>query len=228
MFNLIYDDSHKIRQVIDGNFKKVKLRSNSEYESGLLCSDCDGGILSALETYASKVIYHAGSLNKKERIKTVLSENQDGIQFLNVADIDYYRFSSFLLSLLWRSSISSRPFFKEVNLNKEFEEILRQRILNPESNKWDEIPIMLWSFSHSKSITDHVVIQPRFQKNSAGVDTIVFTINGLIITYHLIMDEGKLLPRERSICFKPNESLKILLIPESHTFKIVSALMGKK
>jgi len=108
--------------------QRAQTRYNYEYEGDILCIECDTGILGKLDDYAAKL------LENRFRNKTAFRiEVLDGKQYQvveNDPNYDYARFKLFLLSILWRGGISSRPFFEQVQLAAEVEEDLRRMILN--------------------------------------------------------------------------------------------------
>lgn len=53
---------------------------------------------------------------------------------------DYKRLKNGLLSILWRMSISSREFFREVSLRPKHEEALRLALLNDTEFEEEQYP----------------------------------------------------------------------------------------
>ncbi len=117
--------------------EKVATRFNGEYEGGILCKKCDSEIIGKLEDYAAKFMH--GKLSSR-------LENIDGEEFLIIdrdKNYNYKKHKLFLLSLLWRSSISSRPFFNQIKLSRKDEENLREMILNDSPGEPDIYPCFL-------------------------------------------------------------------------------------
>ena len=86
--------------------KKANLRFNGEYESSILCKKCDSETIGKLENYAARFMHGKSSQNSR-------LEKINGVEYLvfeGNKNYDYRNHKLFLLSLLWRSSISSRPF----------------------------------------------------------------------------------------------------------------------
>ena len=100
---------------------------NSEYEGNILCEDCDSGLIGKLDDYFAKFIN--GEFPSVIQPRFERMDNRDIIVRENDPHYDYNRFKLFLLSLLWRASISSRPMFGQIKLPPEVEEDLRQRLL---------------------------------------------------------------------------------------------------
>ena len=107
--------------------QKAARKFNSEYEGNILCENCDSKIIGRLDDYFSKFIH--GEFKSAIPPRFERMDNRDIIVRENDPIYDYERFKLFLLSLLWRTSISSRPLFGQIKLTPEVEEDLRQRIL---------------------------------------------------------------------------------------------------
>jgi hypothetical protein len=124
------------------NQERKYTRFNGEYDQNILCEDCDTNIIGKLDDYAAKFTHDEFPQKTQSRI-----ELRDGIEHLVIEDdanYDYAKYKLFLLSLLWRSSISSRPFFNKVKLAASVEEDLRTRILGDQPGAPSEYPIFLF------------------------------------------------------------------------------------
>ena len=83
-----------------------------EFDKDILCHSCDNETLGKLERYASLILYDGYPKIVEYR------ECPDGRKYTYCAGIDYTQFKLFLLSVLWRASISKRPLFGEVRVSK--------------------------------------------------------------------------------------------------------------
>jgi hypothetical protein len=137
-FKFLYGSDHAL---VFLNYKKSEIRYNSEYESNILCEKCDGKIIGKLDDYAAKLIHD------KFRTKTIFRLEQiNGKKNLileNSPNYDYSIFKLFLISLLWRASISSRPFFQAIKLQPNIEEELRSMILRNEPGDPQKYPCFI-------------------------------------------------------------------------------------
>jgi hypothetical protein len=107
-----------------------------EFEGGLLCQECDGSVLSKYENYGKAFFFGRGDSKPLPGLQHENQIHPDGkLKSTHIKGVDYSKLKLFLLSVLWRASISSRPFFSQVNLGKH-EEAVRQMLLsgNPGSN----------------------------------------------------------------------------------------------
>lgn len=124
LYKPMYDDKHKYIIISTDSSKKPVTRPKGIYER-LLCDNCDNNILGEYENYASKVLFHDGIT--KDNIKKI------DIGFL-ITDIDYELFKLYQMSLLWRSSVSCRPEFKDTNLGPHSDRI-REMLINRNPGK---------------------------------------------------------------------------------------------
>lgn len=153
-----YDEKHKMeffapQDFLEGN-SRIKRVSSGEYENGLLCQDCEN-LLGNYETYARK-IFLGGDFPVHE---TILYESvtYKGQEFTMISNINYSNFKLFVLSLIWRASISKRPMFKEINLLASNEKL---RIMLHEGDPGEEsdFPIMCWHFLKDQSVPTDVLV----------------------------------------------------------------------
>ncbi len=138
MYKHITGDNNEL-VFIDAN--RAKHKFNSEYEGGVLCENCDSGVIGKLDDYFAKFINGEFKSTIQPRFERM--DNRDIIVRENDPIYDYNRFKLFLLSLLWRASISSRPIFGQIKLSPEVEEDLRQRILTQQPGEPDLYPCFI-------------------------------------------------------------------------------------
>ena len=138
MYQEIFDDKHRLVRFSKDNFPRHSTPPTGEYESDLLCADCDNRLLGGFESYGRQVLYGGNIPVQMQNFR-----QSDGLTFTQVTGINYLKFKLFLLSLLWKASISKRDFFKNVQLGP-YQEILRKMLLekNPESH--NAFPCRYW------------------------------------------------------------------------------------
>ena len=118
----LYDENHKINKIQDlSNPMKFIRVSSGEYDKGILCEECEQKI-GKFENYAAVILF-GGNIAKKEMPRFISQVNPHGVEYISIQNIDYRKFKLFLLSLLWRASISKRDYFKHVRLGKYEDEI---------------------------------------------------------------------------------------------------------
>ena len=115
---------------------RAQFRYSGEWEGNILCEHCEIKIIGKLDDYAAKFLHDEFPEKMNRRIEII-----DGAEHMiieNDPNYDYKKYRLFLLSLLWRASISSRPFFSQVKLSNEVEDDLRKMILKDEPGELDQ------------------------------------------------------------------------------------------
>ena len=110
----LFDDKHKIFKVDTSTFGKSKYRPQlptAIYEGGLMCKECDNELIGRFETYISNLI----KKNTPEQRAFNVTKHPDK-KHIKISNLDYQKTKSFILSLLWRANITSRPEFKDSSL----------------------------------------------------------------------------------------------------------------
>ncbi|SUQ02070.1 Uncharacterised protein [Vibrio owensii] len=118
-----------------GQLAKASMNENASLEIGnsdpkehLLCHNCEQFISASYEQYGVRLLK-----NPRGVVKT-----DDYIEFPNFRYETYYLY---LLSVLWRASISSLPEFTEVDLPEELNNIVRGCIRNQTVKVGDKLSI---------------------------------------------------------------------------------------
>lgn len=177
------DDDNKFFLVNIEDFSKSEKRYTGEFESDILCQECDNKIIGQYETYAHKILY-GGKIDKGENIEFENQKNQSGLVSTCVKGIDYKKFKLFLLSLLWRSSISSRKFYRQVNLGSH-EEIIRKMVISGNPGKQMDYSCFISTYLNNKdTLSPDLVGQPIRVKNGDGTKY-VFLIGGFVYMFFI-------------------------------------------
>lgn len=104
------------------------------YDKNILCQECDNKI-GEYDDYAKKIFIDKWPTTNTNDDRVIILQN-----------IDYKRLKLFLLSLLWRASISGHDIFSKVNIGP-FEDVLRDMIRNNNPGGPLEFPIIITQFS---------------------------------------------------------------------------------
>jgi hypothetical protein len=227
MYQSLFDNGHKLNKLAPAELINGKGRisrpSAGEYESSLLCEDCDNKIIGGYETYARNALY------TKEDGRSGLPEctnfiTNGGVKFTRCRNLRYKEFKLFLLSVLWRASISSREFFKEVSLGP-YEEPIRQMIYNGDPKEADIFPILMMTWINDKSFPTDLVGQPGINRNENGI-RYIFIIAGVIYVFHI--SPTSLRHDLKEFCLLPSNEIALLYIPEGKSRKLFSSYFGTK
>ncbi|MFL1895911.1 hypothetical protein ACJRPK_09425 [Aquimarina sp. 2-A2] len=223
MYNGMKDDNnifHSMKDISD-EIRLTKLQTG-EFDKTILCEDCDNRILGGkYEKYAKSIIF-SEKLNL-DSYPIYKAENGKNFSILN--DISYNKIKLFLLSILWRASITKRPFFKEVNLGQNHEnrikEILYKSIIPDEL----EYPILATSFSQTKHPLQQVIAQPKKIKFPYNIKGYIFSMRGLNFIF-LVNSVNHNLPvsLKESIINKNNE-ITVFYDNNKQDFNILNSIL---
>lgn len=184
MYGDLKDEDNKFYVV---NLKDLssKLRDTGEFER-LLCRDCEG-IISRYETYAKAVIY--GQKMPAGVAKNV-STNEHGVKLMTVTGIDYEKFKLFQLSLLWRSSVSKRDLFCQVDLGK-YEEDIRQRLLSGQPGEASDYACSMMFMADETEVSAREVITEPMRVRDKNGYRYAFDIGGIMYYFYVSPDAKK-------------------------------------
>jgi hypothetical protein len=115
----IMGDSGKVVILQPSELKAAQFTSTGIYDPGILCSKCDG-LLGQLDEYGLKIF--KGPPSESDRVTVGFLPGYD----LHCDDVP--RAQMFLLSVLWRASVTSQRFFQTVNLGRKYEDKIRHLI----------------------------------------------------------------------------------------------------
>jgi hypothetical protein len=207
----IYDNQHRINKIEVKEFlnsKKVGRIPTGDYEGGILCADCDNKLIGGLEDYGRKVLF--GGLFNEEAIENQNFKNPtDGLESSLFKNVDYTKFKLFLLSILWRASITKREIFKEARLSASDNEKLRKMLINKDAGKVNEYPIIFLSYLNDQTIPTDVIFQPI---RSATKDIVTFLIGGFIFIYN-ITDNYQDINEISDLTITPENKMTMMHLP---------------
>lgn len=231
MYRDLYDENHKIRVFSPQERAKgegyVRKPSSGEYEGGLLCIECDRDLLGTIyEDYASKAIY-GGRLPANECPICQNFKNQHGIHFTTCKNISYKKFKIFLLSILWRASISSRPLFSDIKLGPH-EETIRKMIYEGNPGEVEAYPIFFMTFISDKSMPKDLIAHPRQIRTNTGHRVNVFMIGGMIYMFYVNAKGHSVTDHVLTETIKPTNEMNIIQIPEGMGWDIILGFYGIK
>jgi hypothetical protein len=121
-FSTLYDKDHRFIEVVSVDEGKVR-RGQKGYREKLLCDLC--------ETRLNRLERHA------RRLFVDPLPNRKSPRRIDVTNLDYGRFKLFLMSVLWRASVSSLGMFRHVTLGPH-EERVRRMLQNEDPGSPEE------------------------------------------------------------------------------------------
>ncbi|WP_217514379.1 hypothetical protein [Vibrio metschnikovii] len=114
------------------------------YDKNIVCESCEQ-LFSPWDDYGYKFFSQSFSDCK------AIYDNGELLAF-NLGQCDYHKLKMFFLSMLWRASVSSHPFFKSVNLGP-FEEKVAKLILSNDSGDNKNFSVALSKFESDPNKT---------------------------------------------------------------------------
>jgi hypothetical protein len=145
--------------------------------------------------------------------------------FSHCTNISYIKLKLFLLSVLWRASISTRPFFSCINLGPH-EETLRRMILEGNPGEASDYPILFMTFANDKTMPKDIIAQPQKRKTKNGYTIYIFIIGGMIYVFYVNAINHKLPDFVITQTIKPTNDLNILHIPPGKGWDLILSYMG--
>lgn len=211
MYGPLYDKHHKFFVFSSvGSPDKAKRPSQGEYEKNILCSECDNR-LGQYEHYASLIFKGGESINIK-------SEKGDGIVIHHISGIDYKKFKLFLLSLLWKTSISSREAYQYLTLSPEEEERIKKMVLSKDPGSDEEYPVSIFALhSANADILQQLILAPYSNK---GLH--IFYVAGYLFVF---ADRHEIIPNN-TFCLSSNGKISIPSFGSEEAYDILGKMYG--
>jgi hypothetical protein len=156
--------------VLSTNPEKKPIKKQKGITEYLLCAKCDNERLSRYEDHLAKLLFRHPPGSK-----------QTG-PLLVVTGYDYKKLKNALLSILWRMSVSSDPYFTEVDLGTKHEERLRLALLNDTEFQEEEYSILLTAPLFKEQQLGAWTLPPDFTR-SEGNRVYRCLISGLLFTF---------------------------------------------
>jgi hypothetical protein len=125
-YDCLAKDGGKVVILKPDRSKYTEISQSGIFDTGMLCAVCDAS-LGKLDEYGYTVFKNAPTDEEQ------LVFNHEGIAVgYNLRCDDVQRAYKFLLSVLWRASVSTNDFFDKVSLGEKYERRIREIINNDE------------------------------------------------------------------------------------------------
>lgn len=194
----------------NGNLKFIKKGlPTGIYDTTILCKDCDSLTIKEYDDYGKKIFTN---LLNKETLQSAIGKK---LQFLEFELDDYFLFKTFIASIFWRASISNRPEFSIVKLNKT-ETIIKEIIETQNQNLIDKFEIVI--FFLNNGISNQILMNP-IEVNKFNSHFFSFIAGGFLI--NLFPDKNKVLDSWIEFVIKNDNSCRIPIIQDVETSKYI-------
>lgn len=192
-YRTMYDEKHRIFGINPDRFSKERKYSTfftGEYDDNILCQVCDGEIIGTYEKYAREALF-GGLLNN---VKVTHYKDENEKTYVILENIDYEKFKLFLLSMIYKMSISHRPNYKKFTIG-DHEQVVRKMIYEGDPGEQHSYPIIIASFMDKFRPNPDIIAAPIRFTNKQGFEQVRVYVYGLIINYILPI-EGQEIPDE--------------------------------
>ncbi len=228
MYKPLYNKHHRYYefsiQSIVKNKELTPLRNIGEFEKYILCQKCDNELLGTLESYASKILNGTNKRTAETPICT--NYNNNGYEFSECKNIDYTKFKLFLLSILWRAHITSRDFFKNVDLGDRHANRIKEMLISGNAGEEDEYPLIVMSTIRAKSKYKDVILTPLKEVSKDGVKSYIFSIGAFKYQFYVNSPQHKLPPFVKEFRLKKDNSLKIIQLKDGMENILIHKIVG--
>lgn len=224
MYKGLFDEKHFIAPLDLIEFKKKKLLPNGFYDSNILCEGCDNKIIGNLESYSSIVIW--GGKGNVDSYPTYENKiNQLNQKFLYLTNVDYSKFKLFLLSIIWRASISRQKFFDSVSLGEKHENRIAKMIFENTPCESDDYPVGIFVLTENNYSPTKMISNPIKVKKDNDL-SYLFLINGLVINFKIEGEDDK--EFYDHIKIKENNTMDVYLFDKKDSKEFLDNYLKKK
>ncbi len=179
-FGPLYDDNHRFIEVHDVKRGRVH-RGQKGFNEPLLCSSCEAHI-ARFERHSRRLFVDLLPLREPPHLPIV------------AANLDYGRLKLFLLSILWRSAISTLHVFRYIELGRHEEE-LRRRILKSDPGPKETYGCIVFPLLFEGKHFRDFMVEPTPSRMPGGHHLYRFVFFGfvfyIIVSSHRIEDRFK-------------------------------------
>ncbi|WP_418501226.1 hypothetical protein [Flagellimonas sp.] len=213
---------------LDTRWSKQRKIQTGDFDKNILCEDCDNRIIGAkYEKYAQISMYGKNIDPKFAPICKNYKNPNNEFEFTICRNIDYGKMKVFLLSILWRASITKRKVFKAVDLGTKHEERIRQLIFDNIIPNALEYPIMMISFMRTKHNFKNFIAQPKKIKFKDGLIAYVFLINSIQFIFFVNSIDHKIPEFIEKSMLKENGEMTIIHLPNGKELEFLKGILYK-
>lgn len=222
MYRNLYDENHQIHKVnfLDDDKIHTKKIPTGTYDKKILCADCDNNIISPYENYAKMIIY-GGDVRTEDDPSFQRMKNQFGLESMRISNINYTKFKLFLLSLLFRGSVTCQTLFKDVKLKPEDKEKIRLMLLNGDAGDFYDYPCVIMTFVDT-SLHKDLIASPRKDINEERFN---YVIDGIIYSF-IVSKENAPVQIIDSFSLNKNNEVHFVYLTEDKAKKFLNNYLG--
>lgn len=142
------------------------------YDSNILCGECEDRF-KAIDNYAASSL-----IQNESQHNPVIYDDQ--VLAHRAQNVEYLKIKFFIMTVLWRASISSLPLFRRIDLGPTTNR-LKTFIWNGETGSINDYPVVIGQFTPSTSDPNlHRVIFDPYLNRVQGIRYYRFYLGGYI------------------------------------------------
>jgi hypothetical protein len=168
LYRAMYDEKHRMHVLSASSLVRDRMAQSGLWEY-LLCQRCESR-LSRWERYGANVLEGGIELQVRREGAAV-----------HVSGLDYASFRLFQLSILWRASVSSLPFFRKVDLGRHTE-LIRALLIAGTPGRHLQYGCLMFGLKFMSGSLNGVVVQPTVQRLQ-GQRAFRFVFGGFLWVY---------------------------------------------
>ena len=160
MYKGLYTDDHELFVISSDGTSQTRTVHTGVYESNILCRNCDNSIIGDCENYVHTILFGGTNLKEDKSLYYQFEKTFKDEKLWCFSNLDYALFKTFLLSIFWRMSISSRPNYLDISLGSH-EETIRKMILDRNPFGENDYPCMIRSCINATQVPEHFIGPPH-------------------------------------------------------------------
>ncbi len=203
LYKEIFNDDHFLYEVDSSSLRNRKKLYTGYFDKNIVCKECDGNIIGSYEHYASKSVF--GKIGAEN---IVYREYGNGIKDYFYTNIDYTKFKLFLLSMLWKASVSNLSYCKRVNLGVMHEEAIRLMLLNSNPKDTLDYPVTIMKLEN-KAIPNKLIGDFVKSKSNAHTSYLI-ALNDYLFKYEV--SKHNIEDLTKKTCIDKNNELVIPIL----------------
>jgi hypothetical protein len=179
-----YDDKQRMLLVNHKDLlseQKHKLTQREFIDGNILCQQCDNVILSKYEGYTKKLMFGGDPLFQAPEIKK--DNHHRDFDVVQINGVDYNLYKCFLLSLIWRASISKLSYFNNIDLGDKHNEEIRRTLISGIPGEETKYMILLISYRATNQGLNDIITTGISSRLITGGRVITLLIGGIIYRF---------------------------------------------
>lgn len=141
---------------------KSKQSQSGIQDKDILCSDCEQ-IFGVWDKYAQKLLKN---LKNGEHSHNIFNPSPS-IKYIEIKNFDYKKLKLFFMSVLWRASLTKDTFFKNINLNDQWQSKLTEMLKRQDHGSEDEFSIIITMY---EGIEANCMPLPQRKRGKDGIN----------------------------------------------------------